>query len=103
MRARTLSGFISWVQGRILAPGSLGSCRPRASSTRWYPMLRPLPDARLEDLAACKALLRKGSRSFAAASLLLPKRVREPAAALYAFCRVADDAIDLSADPGAVA
>lgn len=66
-------------------------------------MLRPLPDARLEDLAACKALLRKGSRSFAAASLLLPKRVREPAAALYAFCRMADDAIDLSADPGAVA
>jgi 15-cis-phytoene synthase len=66
-------------------------------------MLRLLPDRRREDLAACKALLRKGSRSFAAASLLLPKRVREPAAALYAFCRMADDAIDLSADPGAVA
>lgn len=63
----------------------------------------PLPDASSEDFDDCKALLRKGSRSFAAASLLLPRRVREPAAALYAFCRMADDAIDLSADPGAVA
>jgi 15-cis-phytoene synthase len=66
-------------------------------------MLQPLSDTRPEDFAACKAKLRKGSRSFAAASLLLPRRVREPAAALYAFCRMADDAIDLSADPGAVA
>jgi phytoene synthase len=65
-------------------------------------MLLPLPDASPEDFAACKALLRKGSRSFAAASLLLPRRVREPSAALYAFCRMADDAIDLSDDPGAV-
>jgi phytoene synthase len=55
------------------------------------------------DLAACKAMLRAGSKSFAAASLLLPKRVRDPAAALYAFCRMADDAVDLARDPGAVA
>jgi phytoene synthase len=47
------------------------------------------------DLAACRALLRDGSRSFHAASLLLPRAVRDPAIALYAFCRVADDAIDL--------
>lgn len=47
-----------------------------------------------DDLAACKAILARGSKSFALASLLLPKRVREPAAALYAFCRVADDAVD---------
>ncbi|WP_437690074.1 phytoene/squalene synthase family protein [Sorangium sp. So ce176] len=46
------------------------------------------------DFAACKALLRKGSKSFAAAALLLPARVREPASAFYAFCRVADDAVD---------
>lgn len=52
-----------------------------------------------EDLAACRALLCSGSRSFFAASFLLPRRVRAPAAALYAFCRVADDAIDLGADP----
>jgi phytoene synthase len=46
------------------------------------------------DLAACRALLRGGSRSFYAASWLLPRRVREPASALYAFCRLADDAVD---------
>jgi phytoene synthase len=52
------------------------------------------------DLAACRTLLRHGSKSFFAASLLLPRHVREPATALYAFCRVADDAVDLSRDPG---
>ena len=47
------------------------------------------------DRAACEALLRHGSRTFFAASHLLPRRVREPATALYAFCRLADDAVDL--------
>ena len=47
------------------------------------------------DLAACRDLLRGGSRSFFVASLLLPKRVRDPASSLYAFCRLADDAVDL--------
>jgi len=47
------------------------------------------------DLAACRALLRSGSRSFHLASLLLPRRVAEAATALYAFCRLADDAIDM--------
>ncbi|GIX09025.1 phytoene/squalene synthase family protein [Elioraea sp.] len=46
------------------------------------------------DLAACRALLRGGSRSFFAAARLLPAAVRDPAAAVYAFCRLADDAID---------
>ena len=50
------------------------------------------------DLAACRAMLRTGSRTFFAASLLLPERVRAPAGALYAFCRLADDAVDLEAD-----
>jgi phytoene synthase len=43
--------------------------------------------------------MRGGSKSFFAASLLLPSRVRAPASALYAFCRLADDAIDLGDDP----
>ena len=51
------------------------------------------------DRAACKALLSQGSRTFYAASFLLPQRIRESASSLYAFCRLADDAIDLSADP----
>ena len=53
------------------------------------------------DQAACRALMRGGSKSFFAASLLLPARVRAPASALYAYCRLADDAIDLGADPHA--
>lgn len=53
----------------------------------------------VSDMAACRALLRHGSKTFFAASYLLPKRVREPASALYAFCRLADDAVDLGGDP----
>jgi phytoene synthase len=52
------------------------------------------------DLAACRELLRGGSRTFFAASHVLPRAVSEPATALYAFCRLADDAIDL--DDGSV-
>jgi phytoene synthase len=51
------------------------------------------------DAKACRALMRGGSKSFFAASLLLPARVRAPATALYAFCRLADDEIDLGSDP----
>ena len=46
------------------------------------------------DLAACQAAIRTGSLSFHAASKLLPGKVRDPALALYAFCRIADDAVD---------
>ncbi len=62
---------------------------------------RPAERVRATDAerAACRALLAEGSRSFHAASLLLPGAVRRPATALYAFCRVADDAIDRAA-PG---
>lgn len=47
------------------------------------------------DLEHCKEAIRHGSLSFYAASKLLPAKVREPALALYAFCRLADDAVDL--------
>lgn len=53
-----------------------------------------LPSPSAVDLAACDAILRVGSKSFRAAALLLPRAIREPATALYAFCRLADDAID---------
>ncbi|MGL6212195.1 MAG: 15-cis-phytoene synthase [Paracoccaceae bacterium] len=46
------------------------------------------------DMAHCRAAIRTGSLSFHAASKLLPARVRDPALALYAFCRLADDAVD---------
>jgi phytoene synthase len=38
--------------------------------------------------------MRTGSRTFFAASRLLPARVRASSIALYAFCRVADDMVD---------
>jgi phytoene synthase len=50
------------------------------------------------DAAGLRALMRGGSKTFFAASLMLPPRVRGPATALYAFCRLADDAIDLGTD-----
>ena len=51
-----------------------------------------------EDMTACRAMIRTGSLSFHAASRLLPARVRDPALALYAFCRVADDDVDEGQD-----
>jgi phytoene synthase len=50
------------------------------------------------DIRACHEILVHGSKSFVAASRLLPKRLHDRTAALYAFCRVADDAVDLGAD-----
>ncbi|QAU44356.1 phytoene/squalene synthase family protein [Bradyrhizobium guangzhouense] len=47
------------------------------------------------DIVACRKLLRGGSRTFYAASLVLPRSVSDPAIALYAFCRLADDAVDV--------
>lgn len=55
-------------------------------------MRASLPDPR--DIEACLAALRVGSASFHMAGLLLPRRVRDHASALYAFCRVADDVAD---------
>ncbi|MGR3466744.1 MAG: 15-cis-phytoene synthase [Shimia sp.] len=48
-----------------------------------------------KDMDHCREAIRHGSLSFHAASKLLPARVRDPALALYAFCRLADDAVDL--------
>ena len=47
-----------------------------------------------QDLEHCRAVIRTGSLSFHAASKLLPASVRDPALALYAFCRLADDEVD---------
>ncbi|WP_132254546.1 phytoene/squalene synthase family protein [Methylobacterium segetis] len=46
------------------------------------------------DHAACRTAIRQGSRSFYAASLLLPPSTRRAAYGLYAFCRHSDDAVD---------
>ena len=51
-----------------------------------------------QDLLDCQRLMRGGSKSFFAASRVLPDAMRQSAMALYAFCRVADDAVDHLAD-----
>ena len=55
-------------------------------------------DTYAADLKACRALLKTGSRTFHAASKVLPRKVADPAIALYAFCRLANDAVDLGCD-----
>jgi phytoene synthase len=55
-----------------------------------------LPLASDDDRALCRALIRGGSKTFSAASLLLPAKIREPAFALYAFCRLSDDLVDVN-------
>ncbi len=50
------------------------------------------------DMEHCREAIRHGSLSFHAASKLLPAGVRDPALALYAFCRLADDEVDLKRD-----
>ncbi len=47
-----------------------------------------------QDLNECVETMRDGSKSFFAASRVLPSRVRDPATALYAFCRITDDIAD---------
>ncbi|NBU87643.1 MAG: phytoene/squalene synthase family protein [Betaproteobacteria bacterium] len=56
----------------------------------------PMRDESLasSDLASCIAMMQGGSKTFFAASRLLPPRIRYQAIALYAFCRVADDCVD---------
>jgi phytoene synthase len=78
-------------------PTHLSEQRPQLASAT---AVLPVPGAASPiDMNDLRQLMRGGSKTFFAASLLLPPRVRAPATALYAFCRLADDAIDLGADP----
>jgi phytoene synthase len=52
------------------------------------------------DRLACRDLIKTGSHSFFSASLLLPEELREAAYALYAFCRLSDDAVDVENGDG---
>ncbi len=55
----------------------------------------PTPRLSEADLAVCRASLAHHSKTFHAASLLLPPSVRAPATVLYGFCRLADDTVDV--------
>jgi pantoate--beta-alanine ligase len=70
---------------------------PKSSAERAAP--RRTGAASAADFRICRETLRAGSKSFFGASLLLPERLAGPASAVYAFCRIADDAVDLDADP----
>jgi phytoene synthase len=59
------------------------------------PSSHPPDFASALDHQACRRAIRTGSRTFYAASKLLPPSVRQAAYGLYAFCRLSDDAIDL--------
>ncbi len=59
-----------------------------------------MPDTTSDSLQACATMMQGGSKTFFAASRLLPLRIRKASIALYAFCRVADDLVD-EAPPGA--
>lgn len=50
-------------------------------------------------LAECHAIMRRHAKSFSRAARFLPRRLQDPVAVLYAFCRIADDAVDLAPDP----
>ena len=52
------------------------------------------PAPNTANLEACVAMMKGGSKTFFAASRLLPPRIRTASIALYAFCRVADDLVD---------
>jgi phytoene synthase len=60
-----------------------------------HPSSPDAPPSRTSDYAVCREAIRHGSRTFFAASLVLPASVRDPAYGLYAFCRLSDDAVDL--------
>jgi len=51
-------------------------------------------DASDQVLRECRQILEQNSKSFALAARLLPPSARDSAAAVYAFCRRVDDAID---------
>ena len=74
-----------------------GATVPTASNDLAAAASDAQPD--VDAMDALRELMRGGSRTFFAASLLLPPRVRGGATVLYAWCRLADDAIDLSPDP----
>ena len=50
----------------------------------------------VDDAAQCRQIVRTHARTFWLASHFLPSEKRRSAYALYAFCRVADDLVDLS-------
>ncbi len=60
------------------------------------------PEITVSDAAHCHSIVRSHARTFWLASHFLPAQKRRAAFALYAFCRIADDIVDLAPAQGAV-
>ncbi len=73
---------------------SRSSLHASTHSSSWPDSWPEARHASAADHAACRTAIRGGSKSFFAASMLLPARIRAPAYGLYAFCRLSDDAVD---------
>jgi phytoene synthase len=61
-------------------------------------LVEATPDELKPAFAAARNICRRHARSFYFASFFLPPRKRDAAYAVYAFCRMIDDAIDLPHD-----
>lgn len=88
-----------------MVPSPLSPIKPAQSELhtaardeRYIPTALALRPAEVEiapaDLSLCRSFIRVHSKSFYFSSLLLPRRFRHEAWALYAFCRNADDSVD---------
>jgi phytoene synthase len=62
-----------------------------------------LADSPDDAIAYCRGLVRKARSNFSYAFLFLPPDQKEALEAVYAFCRVADDAVDHAGDATALA
>lgn len=71
-----------------LTPARIGETAPRPEAA-----IAPPADLR-GAYAACRLLARRHYENFPVASLLLPRPLRDPVAAIYAFARQADDFAD---------
>ncbi len=58
--------------------------------------MQPVPEITLIDATTCRTIVRSHARTFWLASHFLMPEKRRAAFALYAFCRVADDMVDLA-------
>jgi phytoene synthase len=62
-----------------------------------------LADSPDDAIAYCRGLVRKARSNFSYAFLFLPPAQKEALEAVYAFCRVVDDAVDETGDAAALA
>jgi squalene synthase HpnC len=78
---------------------SVGGGQPWAGGTDAAAPRARDPRAVLRARRDCRRLVRSHYENFVVASVLLPRRMRQPFYNVYAFCRTADDLADCSSSP----